>query len=177
MSNCFFLVIYSDLETFIKEEETVWRGKLLSRWQHISISIAVLTVCHDHSELGSEPFIYTGLVCIVVLLLFLDDEVFHLKQIYDHCYVPCHWTHTQKETHEAAEKCFMCRRKFVENRHLLKVSDHCHISGHYHFTLCSQCNLTRAKQPFEVIDFFSRFEQLRFTFSCSQFSVSPHVQN
>ena len=97
------------------------KGKLLSRWQHVPISVAALTVCHDHLELGSKPFIYMGLDCLDVLLQHLDDEVFCLKQIYDHCYVPCHWTHAQKEAHEAAEKCFMCTRMFADNRHLLKV--------------------------------------------------------
>ena len=147
-------VIYSDLETFIREEETVQKGKLLFRWQHVLISVAALTVCHDHVELGSKPFIYMGLDCLDVLLQHLDDEVFRLKQIHDHCYIPCHWTHAQKEAHEAAEKCFMCTRKFADNRHLLKVRDYCHISGCYHFALCLQCNLTRAKCPFEVVVLF-----------------------
>ena len=114
--------------------------------------MAALTVCHDRVELGSKPFIYTGLDCLDVLLQHLDDEVFRLKQIYDHCYVPCCWT--QKEAHEATEKCFMCTRKFANNCHLLKVQDHCHISGHYHFALCLQCNLTRVKHPFEVVVLF-----------------------
>ena len=147
-------VIYSDLETFIREEQTVQRGKLLSRWQHVLISVAALMDCRDRVELGSKPFIYTGIDCLDVLLQHLDDEVFHLKQIYDHCYIPCHWTHAQKEGYEAAEKCFMCARKFADNCHLLKVRDHCHISGCYHFALCSQCNLTRAKCPFEVVVLF-----------------------
>ena len=83
-------IIYSNLETFIREEETVQRGKHLSRWQHAPISVAPLMVCHDHVELGSKPFIYTGLDCLDVLLQYLDDEVFCLKQIYDHLYIPCH---------------------------------------------------------------------------------------
>ena len=108
-------VIYSDLETFIREEKTVQRGKLLSRQQHVPISVAALTVCHDHVELGSKPFIYMGLDCLDVLLQHLDDEVFRLKQIYDHCYVPCHRTRAKKEAHEATEKYFMCARKFANN--------------------------------------------------------------
>ena len=135
-------VIYSDLKTFIREEEVIRRGKLLSRRQHVPISVATLTVCRDLVELESEPFIYTGLDCIDILLHYLDDEMFHLKQVYDNCYVPFHWTRLQKKAHEAAERCFMCKRKFADNRHLLKVRDHCHISGQYCFTLCSQCNLT-----------------------------------
>ena len=138
-------VIYSDLETFIREEEILHKGKLLSRWQHVPISVAALTVCHDHVELGSKPFIYAGLDCVDVLLQHLDDEVFRLKQIYDHCYVPCRWSRAQREAHEVAEACFMCKRRFADNRHLLKVHDHCHISGCYQFALCSQCNLTHAK--------------------------------
>ena len=116
--------------------------------------MAALTACCGRVEFGSKPFIYTGLDCLDVLLQHLDDEVFHLKQIYDHCYVPCHWTHAQKEAHEAAEKCFMCTRKFADNHHLLKVGDHCHISGCYCFALCLQCNLTRVKHPFEVVVLF-----------------------
>ena len=122
-------IIYSDLETFIREEEVIRRGKLLSRCQHIPISVATLTVCRDRAELGSQPFIYMGLDCVDILLCHLDDEVFHLKQVYNNCYVPCHWTRLQMKAHEAAEKCFMCKRKFADNRHLLKVRDHCHISG------------------------------------------------
>ena len=114
-------VIYSDLETFIREEETVQRGKLLSRWQHVPISVAALIVCCDCVELDSKPFIYTGLNCLDVLLQHLDDEVFCLKQIYDHCYVPCHWTCAQKKAHEATKKCFVCTRKFADHCHLLKV--------------------------------------------------------
>ena len=114
-------IIYSDLETFIREEEAVRRGKLLSRWQHVPISVAALKVCHDCVEFGSKPFINMGLDCLDVLLQHLDDEVFCLKQIYDHCYVCFDWTCAQKEAHKAAEKCFMCARKFADNQHLLKV--------------------------------------------------------
>ena len=35
-----------------------------------------------------------------------------------------------------------------------KVGDHCHISGKYRYALCSSCNLTRAKRPFQVNVFF-----------------------
>ena len=92
-------VIYSDLETCIREEEVVRKGKLLSKYEHISISVAALTVCQDRVELGSEPFIYTGPDCVDVLLQHLDDEVYRLKQVYDYCYVPCHWTRVQEEAH------------------------------------------------------------------------------
>ena len=147
-------VIYSDLETFIRDEEIVQKGKLISRWQHVPISVAALMVYLDRVELGAKPFIYTGLDCVDVLLQYLDDKVFCLKQIYDHCYVPCRWSRAEKEAHEKAEMCFMCKRKFADNRHLLKVRDHCHISGRYQFALCSQCNLTRAKRLFEVTVLF-----------------------
>ena len=50
-----------------------------------------------------------------------------------------------KRCHEHAMECFMCGRNFAENPHLDKVRDHCHLSGKFHFTLCSNCNLTHAK--------------------------------
>ena len=46
--------------------------------------------------------------------------------------------------------CVMCRCTFDRFSNVLKVQDHCYVSGHYHSALCSQCNLTRAKRPFEV---------------------------
>ena len=40
-------VIYSDLETYIEEEEVVKRGKVVSRRHHVPILVAALTVCRD----------------------------------------------------------------------------------------------------------------------------------
>ena len=48
----------------------------------------------------------------------------------------------------------MCHCSFSDFPQLVKVCDHCHISGRFRFALCSQCNLTRAKRPFQVYVFF-----------------------
>ena len=145
-------VIYCDMETYIEEEELVRRGKIVSRRRHVPISVAALTVCRDCPDLGSCPFLYTGTDCVDVLLDHLDSEAFCLKCVYESVNEPCHWYESQCLAHESAEQCSMRLRPFTSHR--IKVHDHCHISGWYRFALCSHCNLTRAKRPFEVIVFF-----------------------
>ena len=145
-------VIYCDMETYIEEEELMRRGKIVSRRRHVPISVAALTVCRDCPDLGSCPFLYTGTDCVDVLLDHLNSEAFHLKCVYESVNEPCHWYESQRLAHESAEQCSMCLHPFTSHR--IKVRDHCHISGWYRFALCSHCNLTRAKRPFEVIVLF-----------------------
>ena len=114
--------------------------------------MAALTVCRDHPDLRSCPFLYTGTNCVDVLLDHLDSEAFRLKCVYESVNEPCHWYNSQCLAHESAEQCSMCLRPFTSHR--IKVLDHCHISGWYRFALCLHCNLTHAKRPFEVIVFF-----------------------
>ena len=53
-----------------------------------------------------------------------------------------------------ARACEMCGGKFGRDPMSKKERDHCHISGKYRYALCSSCNLTRAKRPFQVNVFF-----------------------
>ena len=145
-------VIYCDMEMFIQEEEVVKRGKIVSHWHHISISVAALTVCQDCPELGLDPFLYTGIDCVDVLMDYLDHEVVHLNSVYDNFNVPCYWTESERINFDAEENCVMCNRAF--SPHQIKAQDQCHISGQYWFALCSECNLTWAKRPFEVVVLF-----------------------
>ena len=69
-------------------------------------------------------------------------------------YTPCIMSKEDKRRHECAMECFMCGRNFAGNPHLDKVRDHCHLSGKFRFTLCSNCNLTRAKRLPELHIFF-----------------------
>ena len=90
--------------------------------------------------------------CVDVLLDHLNSEAFCLKCVYESVNEPCRWYKSQRLAHELAEQCAMCLRQFSSHR--IKVRDHCHISRWYRFALCSHCNLTRAKRPFEVIILF-----------------------
>ena len=114
--------------------------------------MAALTVCRDRPDLGSCPFLYMGTYCIDVLLDHLDSEAFCLKCVYESVNKPCCWYQSQRLAHELAEQCTMCLHPF--SSHCIKVHDHCHISRWYRFALCSHCNLTCAKRPFEVIVLF-----------------------
>ena len=49
-----------------------------------------------------------------------------------------------------AHACEMCGGKFGQDPMSKKVRDHCHNSGKYRYALCSSCNLTWAKRPFQV---------------------------
>ena len=120
------------------------RGKVVSRHHHVPISVAALMVCRDRPGFGSKPFIYTGRNYIDVLLDYLDREVNRLREIYENVYQPCRWGEEERQAHRYSHSCAMCGCFFGGD--VLKVRDHCHISGHYHFALCSQCNLTRAKR-------------------------------
>lgn len=169
---CAPFVIYSDLETCIEQEEVVKRGKIKSRRRHVPISVAALTVCRDRPEFGSKPFIYTGKDCVDVLLQFLDHEVYRLRDIYDNVYEPCRWGEAERKLHDSSVSCAMCRRSF-DSGNLLKVRDHCHVSGRYRFALCSQCNLTRAKRPFEVPVLFHGLSNYDSHFIVRQLALRP----
>ena len=147
-------VIYADLEMMITQEVHLNKGKTISRRKHIPVSVGALTVCRDRPEFGSEPFIYTGLDCIEMLMYFLNSEAYRLRDIYDKTYVPCRMTPADWTSFSRAKSCEMCHRHFAVYPQLLKVRDHCHLSGCYRFALCSHCNLTRAKRPFNVYVFF-----------------------
>ena len=122
-------VIYCDMETFIQEEEIVKRGKIISRCHHVQISVGALMVCRDQPGLGSDPFLYTGIDCVDVLMNYLNDEAVHLKHVYDNVNMPCHWGEPKRIAYDVEKKCAMCKRAF--SPHGIKVRDHCHISGRY----------------------------------------------
>ena len=147
-------VIYADLETMICKEEMVRRGKVRSKRRHVPISVGALTVCKDRPEFGSDPFLYTGLDCIDMLIEFLNREQHRVRDIYDSVSVPCLMTDRDRKHFRAAGVCEMCGGKFGQDPMLKKVRDHCHISGKFRYALCSSCNLTRAKRPFQVNVFF-----------------------
>ena len=147
-------VIYADLETMITHEVRVNKGKTVSRQKHVPVSIGTLTMCRDRPDFGSELYIYTGLDCIEMLMVFLNGEVMRLRDKYDRMYVPYKMTPEDWKFFSRAKSCEMCHRHFSDFPQLVKVRDHCHISGHFRFVLCSQCNLTRAKRPFQVYVFF-----------------------
>ena len=153
MVNALF-VIYADLETMICKEEMVRRGKVRSKRRHVPISVGALTVCKDRPEFGSDPFLYTGLDCIDMLIEFLNREQHRVRDIYDSVSVPCLMTDRDRKRFRAAVVCEMCGGKFGQDPMLKKVRDHCHISGKFRYTLCSSCNLMHAKRPFQVNVFF-----------------------
>ena len=86
-----------------------------------------------------------------------------------------------KYMHKHAKHCFMCCKKFSDFRHLDKVRDHCHLSGKFRYTLCSTCNLTRAKRPPEIHLFFhglSNYDshfiiQKLYNFSSTEIKIIP----
>ena len=147
-------VIYADLETMICKEEMVRRGKVRSKCRHVSISVGSLTVCKDRPDFGSDPFLYTGLDCIDMLIEFLNGEQYCVHEIYDSVSVPCLMTNRDRKHFLAAGVCEMCVRKVGQDPMLKKVWDHCHISRKFRYALCSSCNLTQAKRPFQVNVFF-----------------------
>ena len=77
-----------------------------------------------------------------------------LRDKYDRMYVPCKRTPKDWKFFSLAKSCEMCHCHFSDFPQLVKVHDHCQISGHFRFALCSQCNLMRAKRPFQVYVFF-----------------------
>ena len=165
-------VIYCDMETYIKKKVLVQKGKTFTKRRHVPISVAALTVCRDRLDLGSKPFIYTGTNCLDILMNYLDEEVYRLRDAYERMYVPCTWTKEEKERHRRADTCTMCGRNFEQSQ-LLKVRDHCHISGRYRFPLCSQCNLTRAKRRFEVLVMFHGLKNYDSHFLIRKLSTCP----
>ena len=87
-------------------------------------------------------------------MVFLNGEVMRLRDKYDRTYVPCKMTAEDWNFFLQAKSCEMCHRHFSDFPQLVKVCDHCHISGSFRLALCSQCNLMRAKGPFQVYVFF-----------------------
>ena len=148
------LVIYADFETMIFKEEMVRRGKVRSKHRHVPISIGALTVCKDRGEFGHDPFPYTGLDCIDILIGFLNREQQSVHEKYDGVSVLCGMTDQDCKYFRSAHVCEMCGQKFGQDPMLKKVENHCHISGMFRYVLCSSCNLTRAKRPFQVNIFF-----------------------
>ena len=145
-------VIYTDLEMMIKKEVMVKKGKTRSKRKHVPVSVGALSVCKDRPEFGSPPFLYTGRDCIDMLMCFFHGEVCRMCKIYDNILEPCIMTDSDEKKFASFKRCEMCGGGF--GKHSLKVWDHCHISGKFRFALYSNCNLTRAKRPFQVYIFF-----------------------
>ena len=74
-----------------------------------------------------------------------------------------------------------CVTKSLVICHLDKVRDHCHLSEKFRYTLCSTCNLTRAKRPPEIHLFFhglSNYDshfiiQKLYNFSSTEIKIIP----
>ena len=73
-------------------EVRVNKDKTVSRQKHVPVSVGALTVCRDRPNFRSDPFIYTGLDCIEMLMVFLNGEVLRLRDKYDRRYVLCKMT-------------------------------------------------------------------------------------
>ena len=174
-------VMYCDLEAMITKEVKVNRGKIQTKSVHVPVAVGAITVCRPKKEFGSLPMIYTGADCIDVLLQFIQSEVSRVSNILKNVYVPCVMRPEDKYMHKRAKHCFMCRKKFSDFRHLDKVRDHCHLSGKFRYTLCSTCNLTRAKRPPEIHLFFhglSNYDshfiiQKLYNFSSTEIKIIP----
>ena len=174
-------VMYCDLEAMITKEVKVSRGKIQTKSVHVPVAVGAITVCRPKKEFGSLPMIYTGADCIDVLLQFIQSEVSRVSNILKNVYVPCVMRPEDKYMHKHAKHCFMCRKKFSDFRHLDKVRDHCHLSGKFRYTLCSTCNLTRAKRPPEIQLFFhglSNYDshfiiQKLYNFSSTEIKIIP----
>ena len=174
-------VMYCDLEAMITKEVKVNRGKIQTKSVHVPVAVGAITVCRPKKEFGSLPMIYTGADCIDVLLQFIQSEVSRVSNILKNVYVPCVMRPEDKYMHKHAKHCFMCRKKFSDFRHLDKVRDHCHLSGKFRYTLCSTCNLTRAKRPPEIHLFFhglSNYDshfiiQKLYNFSSTEIKIIP----
>ena len=174
-------VMYCDLEAMITKEVKVNRGKIQTKSVHVPVAVGAITVCRPKKEFGSLPMIYTGADCIDMLLQFIQSEVSRVNNILKNVCVPCVMRPEDKYMHKHAKHCFMCRKKFSDFRHLDKVRDHCHLSGKFRYTLCSTCNLTRAKRPPEIHLFFhglSNYDshfiiQKLYNFSSTQIKIIP----
>ena len=174
-------VMYCDLEAMITKEVKVNRGKIQTKSVHVPIAVGAITVCRPKKEFGSPPMIYMGADCIDVLLQFIQSEVSRVSNILKNVCMPCIMRPEDKYMHKHAKHCFMCRKKFSDFRHLDKVRDHCHLSGKFRYTLCSTCNLTRAKRPPEIHLFFhglSNYDshfiiQKLYNFSSTEIKIIP----
>ena len=174
-------VMYCDLEAMISKEVKVNRGKIQTKSVHVPVAVGAITVCRPKKEFGSLPMIYTGADCIDVLLQFIQSEVSRVSNILKNVCVPCVMRPEDKYMHKHAKHCFMCRKKFSDFHHLDKVRDHCHLSGKFRYTLCSTCNLTRAKRPPEIHLFFhglSNYDshfiiQKLYNFSSTEIKIIP----
>ena len=174
-------VMYCDLEAMITKEVKVNRGKIQTKSVHVPVAVGAITVCRPKKEFGSLPMIYTGADCIDVLLQFIQSEVSRVSNILKNVCVPCVMRPEDKYMHKHAKHCFMCRKKFSDFHHLDKVRDHCHLSGKFRYTLCSTCNLTRAKRPPEIHLFFhglSNYDshfiiQKLYNFSSTEIKIIP----
>ena len=174
-------VMYCDLEAMITKEVKVNRGKIQTKSVHVPVAVGTITVCRPKKEFGSLPMIYTGADCIDVLLQFIQSEVSRVSNILKNVCVPCAMRPEDKYMHKHAKHCFMCRKKFSDFCHLDKVRDHCHLSGKFRYTLCSTCNLTRAKRPPEIHLFFhglSNYDshfiiQKLYNFSSTEIKIIP----
>ena len=175
-------VMYCDLEAMITKEVKVNRGKIQTKSVHVPVAVGAITVCRPKKEFGSLPMIYTGADCIDMLLQFIQSEVSRVSNILKNVCVPCVMRPEDKYKHKHAKHCFMCHKKFSDFRHLDKVRDHCHLSGKFRHTLCSTCNLTRAKRPPEIHLFFhglSNYDshfiiQKLYNFSSTEIKIIPN---
>ena len=174
-------VMYCNLEAMITKEVKVNRGKIQTKSVHVPVAVGAITVCRPKKEFGSQPMIYTGADCIDVLLQFIQSEVSRVSNILKNVCVPCVMRPEDKYMHKHAKHCFMCCKKFSNFHHLDKVRDHCHLSGKFRYTLCSTCNLTRAKRPPEIHIFFhglSNYDshfiiQKLYNFSSTEIKIIP----
>ena len=173
-------VMYCDLEAMITKEVKVNSGKIQNKSVHVPIAVGAITVCRPKKEFGS-PMIYMGADCIDVLLQFIQSEVSRVSNILKNVYMPCIMRPEDKYMHKHAKHCFMCHKKLSDFCHLDKVRDDCHLSGKFRYTLCSTCNLTRAKRLPEIHLFFhglSNYDshfiiQKLYNFSSTEIKIIP----
>jgi len=142
--------IYADFETLLlkTEEDKGNNTKIIQRHEPMSYGFLVKAsedvpeeILVEHG-IPSEPVIYRGSDdCKDVARHFVEtvtEITLKIEKLLK-TNTPIIFTDEQRQSHEAASRCNLCKANFSHDNH--KVADHCHLSGKFRQSLCNVCNL------------------------------------
>ena len=133
---------YFDFEAMIQQCDVMHSENILQEGKHVPVSVGILRICADNDKFSKKIKLLHGNDVISQFWEYLKEEQKEVESIIHETNFPIHFSKTQLEKYQKAERCYSCYQEFSSN--IKKVADHNHFKEKHNFryALCDKCNLT-----------------------------------
>ena len=145
-------VIYADFEAILTEQKGCKKGeKTELTHSHMVCAFAAYRVCTERKFCAEKPTMYLGPNALTKFFDYLQEERKAIFECIEKNQYPIDMTSRSEMLFAAADRCEICRMKFLNPEEKYRDHDHLKKQDNYRAALCNTCNLTYAKLPAKPI--------------------------